>query len=51
MNNLNANDFDALAALFTVDGALQPPFRRPIVGRDAILQFFRRRMPKLKAHS
>ncbi|KPQ35224.1 MAG: Orange carotenoid protein, N-terminal [Phormidesmis priestleyi Ana] len=48
MNNLNANDFDALAALFTVDGALQPPFRRPIVGRDAILQFFREECQNLK---
>ncbi len=41
MNNLNANDFDALIELFTPDGALQPPFRRPIVGKDAVLRFFR----------
>lgn len=41
MDNLNANDFEALANLFTPDGALQPPFRRPIVGREAILQFFK----------
>ena len=41
MNNLNANDFDALIELFTPDGALQPPFKKPIVGRDAILRFFR----------
>lgn len=41
MNNLNANDFDALIALFTPDGALQPPFKRPIVGKDAILRFFK----------
>jgi hypothetical protein len=41
MNNLNANDFDALIALFTPDGALQPPFKRPIVGKDAIMQFFK----------
>ena len=48
MNNLNANDFDELASLFTVDGALQPPFRRPIVGREAILQFFREECQNLK---
>ncbi|OLP19316.1 Red carotenoid-binding protein [Leptolyngbya sp. 'hensonii'] len=41
MNNLNANDFDALIALFTPDGALQPPFQRPIVGKDAVYRFFR----------
>lgn len=41
MNNLNANDFDALIELFTPDGALQPPFQRPIVGKDAVLRFFR----------
>ena len=41
MNNLNANDFDALIALFTEDGALQPPFRRPIVGKENVLRFFR----------
>ena len=48
MNNLNANDFDALIKLFTPDGALQPPFRRPIVGTDAILQFFREECQNLK---
>ncbi|HBE17164.1 MAG TPA: Red carotenoid-binding protein, partial [Cyanobacteria bacterium UBA11367] len=41
MNNMNANDFDALIELFTPDGALQPPFQRPIVGKDAVLRFFR----------
>lgn len=41
MNNLNANDFDALIELFAPDGALQPPFQRPIVGKDAVLRFFR----------
>jgi hypothetical protein len=41
MNNLNANDFDSLIELFAADGALQPPFRRPIVGKDAILRFFK----------
>jgi hypothetical protein len=41
MNNLNANDFDSLIELFAADGALQPPFRRPIVGKKAILRFFK----------
>lgn len=41
MNLLNANDFDHLIELFLPDGALQPPFQRPIVGRDAVLRFFR----------
>jgi hypothetical protein len=40
MNNLNANDFNALIELFTPDGALQPPFQRPIVGKDNVLRFF-----------
>jgi Orange carotenoid protein, N-terminal/Nuclear transport factor 2 (NTF2) domain len=40
MNNLNANDFQALIDLFAPDGALQPPFQRPIVGRDAVFRFF-----------
>lgn len=48
MNNLNANDFDELVSLFTADGALQPPFRRPIVGKEAILQFFREECQNLK---
>jgi hypothetical protein len=41
MDLLNANDFDALIELFLPDGALQPPFQKPIVGRDAVLRFFR----------
>ncbi len=41
MNNLNANDFDALIELFAPDGALQPPFRKPIVGKEEVLRFFK----------
>ncbi len=41
MDNLNANDFDALIELFSPDGALQPPFQKPIAGKDAIYRFFR----------
>lgn len=48
MNNLNANDFNALIELFTPDGALQPPFRRPLVGKDAVLQFFQQECQNLK---
>ncbi|MFQ4140286.1 orange carotenoid-binding protein [Nodosilinea sp. PGN35] len=40
MNNLNANDFSALIELFAEDGALQPPFQRPIVGKTNVLRFF-----------
>jgi hypothetical protein len=48
MNNLNANDFDALIELFAPDGALQPPFQRPIVGKEAVLRFFRQDCQNLK---
>jgi hypothetical protein len=48
MNNLNANDFDALIELFTLDGALQPPFQKPIVGKDAVLRFLREDCQNLK---
>ncbi|MBW4614897.1 MAG: orange carotenoid-binding protein [Desmonostoc vinosum HA7617-LM4] len=48
INNLNANDFDALINLFAPDGALQPPFQKPIVGKDAILRFFKEECQNLK---
>jgi hypothetical protein len=48
MNNLNANDFAALIELFTPDGALQPPFQRPIVGKEAILRFFQEECQNLR---
>ncbi|MEM8502131.1 MAG: orange carotenoid-binding protein [Cyanobacteria bacterium P01_D01_bin.1] len=48
MNNLNANDFDTLVELFATDGALQPPFRKPIVGKESILNFFREECQNLK---
>jgi hypothetical protein len=48
MNNLNANDFDALIALFEADGALQAPFQKPIVGKDAVYRFFREDCQNLK---
>ncbi len=48
MDNMNANDFDTLIKLFAPDGALQPPFQRPIVGQDAVLRFFREECQNLK---
>ena len=48
MNLLNANDFDALIKLFVEDGALQPPFKRPIVGKEKVLKFFKEECPNLK---
>jgi hypothetical protein len=48
MELLNANDFDNLIELFLPDGALQPPFQRPIVGKDAVLRFFREDCQNLK---
>ncbi|MBF2057453.1 MAG: orange carotenoid-binding protein [Cyanobacterium sp. T60_A2020_053] len=48
MDNLNANDFDTLIELFMADGALQPPFKRPIVGKESILRFFKEECQNLK---
>jgi hypothetical protein len=48
MNALNANDFDALIELFTPDGGLQPPFRRPVVGKESILRFFKEECQNLR---
>lgn len=48
MNYMNANDFDALIQLFTEDGALQPPFQRPIIGKDAVYRFFQEECQNLK---
>ena len=38
---MNADDFEASVALFTPDGALQPPFQKPLVGREAIARYMR----------
>jgi len=48
MDLLNANDFDNLIQLFLADGALQPPFQKPIVGTDAILRFFQEECQNLR---
>jgi ketosteroid isomerase-like protein len=36
---LNAENFQAAAALFTTDGVLYPPFHQGVVGREAIAQY------------
>lgn len=41
MENMNAFDFQEAVALFAEDGALQPPFQEPIVGRENILVYMR----------
>jgi hypothetical protein len=41
MENMNAFDFSAAVALFVQDGALQPPFEKPIVGQENILAYMR----------
>ncbi|MBV9386109.1 MAG: nuclear transport factor 2 family protein [Chroococcidiopsidaceae cyanobacterium CP_BM_ER_R8_30] len=38
---MNADDVEATIALFADNGALQPPFQRPIVGREAIAAYLR----------
>jgi Orange carotenoid protein, N-terminal/Nuclear transport factor 2 (NTF2) domain len=48
INNMNANDFDAVINLFTADGALQPPFQRPITGRDNVYRYLREDCQNLK---
>ncbi len=48
INNMNANDFDAVINLFVADGALQPPFQKPIVGRDNVLRYLREECQNLK---
>ena len=34
--------------MFAEDGALQPPFQRPIVGKENVLRFFREECQNLK---
>jgi hypothetical protein len=41
MENMNAFAFEAAVALFTEDGALQPPFAKSIVGEENILAYMR----------
>jgi hypothetical protein len=48
INNMNANDFEAAVNLFAPNGALQPPFQKPIIGREAILAYMREECQGLK---
>jgi Orange carotenoid protein, N-terminal/Nuclear transport factor 2 (NTF2) domain len=48
IDNMNANDFDAVIALFTDDGALQAPFQKPIVGRNNVFKYLREDCQNLK---
>lgn len=48
INNMNANDFEAAVNLFAPNGALQPPFQKPIIGREVILAYMREECQGLK---
>jgi hypothetical protein len=48
INNMNANDFDAVINLFAADGAMQPPFQKPIVGQENVLRYLREDCQNLK---
>ncbi|MGB3203861.1 MAG: orange carotenoid protein N-terminal domain-containing protein [Crinalium sp.] len=48
MDNMNAFDFEAAVALFAQDGALQPPFEKPIVGKENILAYMHEQCYGLK---
>jgi Orange carotenoid protein, N-terminal/Nuclear transport factor 2 (NTF2) domain len=48
INNMNANDFTAVIDLFATDGALQPPFQRPIVGKEAVFRYLQEECQNLK---
>jgi hypothetical protein len=48
IDNMNAFDFVSASNLFSDDGALQPPFQRPIVGRAAVLNYMREECVGLK---
>ncbi len=48
IENMNAFDFQAAVALFSEDGALQPPFQEPIVGQESILAYMREECYGLK---
>lgn len=45
---MNAFDFTPAVGLFAEEGALQPPFQKPIVGREAILNYMREECIGLK---
>jgi hypothetical protein len=45
---MNAFDFTPAVGLFAEEGALQPPFQKPIVGKAAILTYMREECVGLK---
>lgn len=45
---MNAFDFTPAVGLFAEEGALQPPFQKPIVGKQAILTYMREECVGLK---
>lgn len=48
MEYMNAFDFTPAVSLFAENGALQPPFQKPIVGKQAILTYMREECVGLK---
>jgi hypothetical protein len=49
IENMNAFDFKAAVSLFTTESpALQPPFQKPIVGREAIIAYMNEECQGLK---
>ncbi|MBW4524573.1 MAG: ketosteroid isomerase family protein [Phormidium tanganyikae FI6-MK23] len=46
---LNAGEFEATSQLFAIEGAMQPPFETPIMGREAILAYLQKEAPGLIA--
>lgn len=48
IDNMNAFDFTSAVNLFAEEGALQPPFQAPVVGKAAILTYMREECAGLK---
>ncbi|MBD1823900.1 nuclear transport factor 2 family protein [Cyanobacteria bacterium FACHB-DQ100] len=46
---LNAGEFEATSQLFAIEGAMQPPFEQPIIGREAITAYLQKEAPGLTA--
>ena len=46
---LNAGEFEVTSQLFAIEGAMQPPFEAPIVGRAAIAAYLQKEAPGLIA--
>lgn len=46
---LNSEEFEATSQLFAIDGAMQPPFEQPIIGREAIAAYLQKEAPGITA--